>query len=73
MYMFFIVHIHHTPLVGKTYSVHIQLFKRVEKVVSNILRLVDFAVCLENTGTILMEKYFLRDFLLLILFVYDLC
>ena len=31
-------------VVGKTYSVHIQLFKCVEKVVSNILRLVDFAV-----------------------------
>jgi len=44
MYMFFIVHVHHTQLVGKTYSVHVQHFKRVEKVVSNILGLVDFAV-----------------------------
>ena len=71
--MCFIVHVHHTQLVGKTYSVHVQLFKRVEKVVSNILGLVDFAVWLENTGTRLKEKYFLQDFLLLILFVYDLC
>ena len=60
--MFFIVHFHHTQLVGKIYSVHIQLFKCVEKVVSNILRLVDFAVWLENTGTILMEKYFFAGF-----------
>ena len=44
MYMFFIVHVHHTQLVGKTYSVHIQLFKCVEKVVSNVLWLADFAV-----------------------------
>lgn len=68
--MFFIAHVHHTQLlVGKTYSVNVQLFKCIKKVVSNILGLVDSAVRHENTGARLMEKYFLPDFLLSILFV----